>query len=77
MTLFYSFGQALGIASVAAALTAGLITPPTQAMDAPAPAAPATTNTETWNPRGGTCRLPLTTGVNGTEVLLPNADDCK
>jgi hypothetical protein len=69
-------GQAFGIASVAVALTAGLIAPPAQAMDAPTPAAPATTCTETWNPQGGTCRLPSTTGVNGTVYLILNADDC-
>ena len=77
MTLFHSFGQAFGIESVAVALTAGLIAPPAQAMDAPTPAAPATTCTETWNPQGGTCRWLSTTGVNGTVHLLHNADDCK
>ena len=77
MILFHSFGQAFGIAGVAVALTAGLIAPPAQAIDAPTPAAPATTCTETWNPQRGTCRLPSTTGVNGTVYLIPNADDCK
>ena len=82
MATFRSFRQRLGVAGVAAVLTAGLIAPPAQAMDNPAPAAapapptPVLNFTVTYDPNGGTCTATFSTGPKGAEYFLPTADKC-
>ena len=83
MTVVRSFRRTVGIASIAALLTAGLIAPPAQASwhstPAPAPAAPVANLTVTYDPNGGTCTAKFSTGTTqaqGAEYLLPTAGEC-